>query len=333
MPKNQTIILEDDDAHQTLEKFLKKLLPNAALGLIYSLVRKKRVRVDGQVTDKKLRLEPGMTVTLDLPDADYAELRRVEAKKTPVRGETLDKRWILYEDAALLVVNKPAGMAVHPGDHKSTEASLIELVQDYCAMGKKSSLTFRPSLAHRIDRDTSGIVVIAKTKPALDKITKAFRDRAVSKKYLAVTVGAPAEMSGIIETRLSRADSAAGAKMRTDEDGQSARTRYRVLAHPIHERYALVECKPETGRMHQIRAHLASVGCPIVGDTRYGEAGENGYAKRSYGIARHMLHAAEISFTHPVKHIPVTYRARLWPDMENILGEHAPKPEPRKADH
>lgn len=287
--------------------------------------------MDGKAVEKKLRLEPGMTVTIDIPAPDYAELRRAETKKIPTRGETLDRRWIVYEDAGMVIVNKPAGIAVHPGDHKSDEASLITLVQDYCATGKKASLTFKPSLAHRIDRETSGIIVVAKTKPVLDKLTKAFRDRAVSKKYLAVTVGAPAEASGIIEERLSRSDSAAGAKMRTDEDGQSARTRYRTLARDIHGRYALVECRPETGRMHQIRAHLASIGCPILGDSRYGESGENGYAKRTWGITRHMLHAAEISFTHPTKHVPVTYRARLWPDMENLLGEHAPKKEETKG--
>ncbi|HRI35866.1 MAG TPA: RluA family pseudouridine synthase [bacterium] len=321
MPTFQTIVLSENDANQTLEKFLKKLLPNAALGLIYSLVRKKRVRVDGKpAPDKKLRLEPGMTVDIALPDTDYAELRRTEPKKLSTRSDArLDKRWIVYEDGGMLVVNKPAGIAVHPGDHKSTEASLIELVQDYCAEAKRSSLTFRPSLAHRIDRETSGIVVIAKTKPVLDKLTKAFRDRTMSKKYLAVTVAAPNPAAGTIDERLSRSDSASGAKMHADEDGQIARTRYRTIATDIQGRYALVECKPETGRMHQIRAHLASIGCPILGDTRYGRVSENGYAKRQFGISRHMLHAAELSFLHPTKNIPVTYRARMWDDMQRLV--------------
>ena len=163
--KNFTIT--QNDAGQRLDKFLKKLLPNASLALIYKLNRKNCVKINGKRQDNEYRLEPNDEIRLFIKDEDYAELTRTQEKHSDASGGVLEKKDIVYEDSELLIVNKNPGVLVHPGDFKTKELSLIAMAHDYLG-DKLNSLTFKPSLIHRIDKDTSGIVLIAKTKPSLD---------------------------------------------------------------------------------------------------------------------------------------------------------------------
>jgi len=217
-------------------------------------------------------------------------------------------------------MNKAPGVIVHPGDFKTTNLSLIAQVQDYLG-AKLTSLTFKPSLIHRIDKDTSGIVMIAKTKPSLDVMLASLQSNKIEKVYLAICLGTPTQMSGTIRKKLRRLEHAENTnKVVIDEVvGQSAITHYKVLETNIHEKYSLIECVLETGRMHQIRVHLASIGCPILGDNTYGDKQENAFAKRTYGVARQFLHASRITFIHPTKKIKVTFTAKLKEDMEGFL--------------
>lgn len=227
---------------------------------------------------------------------------------------------MLFEDPSVLVVNKPAGVNVHPGDHKSDEASLIEAVTDYF-QGKFDTLTFRPSLVHRIDRDTSGAVVIAKTKPALDRLLDALQNDKFDKTYAAVTSDSPNPPEGTVKKRLLRVENAKNeAKVRIDEAGQSAVTHYRTLKNGIEGKYALLECRIETGRTHQIRVHLASVGAPVLGDRAYGNPKENAFAKRRFGTSRQLLHAWKIGFPHPETGKLVSVEAPFEPDMARLIG-------------
>lgn len=317
-------IITSNDANQRLDKFLKKLLPNAALSLIYRLNRKNSVKVNRKREDNEYKIQEGDSIELFIKDEDYAMLT---TKKTPAsfggtNKQGLDPKDIVYEDGEILIVNKNPGTIVHPGDFKTTELSLIAQVQDY--LGEKlSSLTFKPSLIHRIDRDTSGIVMIAKTKPCLDTMLKALQSNKIEKIYLAVCVGNPPETRGVIRRKLRRLEHAERENkiVIDDEGGQTAVTHYRVLETDIHGKYSLVECTLETGRMHQIRIHLASLGCPVLGDSVYGDRGENAFAKRAYGIGRQLLHASQVSFLHPNKNTPVTFTAKLKEDMARILGK------------
>lgn len=211
-------------------------------------------------------------------------------------------------------------MIVHPGDFKTTDLSLIAQVQDYLG-AKLTSLTFKPSLIHRIDKDTSGIVMIAKTKPALDAMLKFLQSNKIEKVYLAICLGTPPETSGTIRKKLRRLSHAEHTnKIVIDETGgQSAITHYKVLETDIHEKYSLIECVLETGRMHQIRIHLASIGCPILGDDTYGDRRENAFARRTYGVTRQFLHASRITFTHPTRKTKVTFTAKLKDDMEGFI--------------
>lgn len=198
---------------------------------------------------------------------------------------------VIFEDEQLLALNKPAGLSSQGG--RGQGHTLDELLWAFARPGKP-----RPRLVHRLDRDTSGVILTATTKPAAAFLGKALMGRRVSKTYLAiVTPGAPEPRSGTIELPLRREEIGREAWMRPcapeHPDAESASTRYRTLA----ERggAALVELAPRTGRMHQLRVHLAAVGRPIVGDARYGGA----LAVDSRSVARLMLHARALEFPHP----------------------------------
>ena len=311
-----------NDANQRLDKFLKKLMPHAALSLIYKLNRKNNIKVNRKREDNEYKLQEGDSVQIFIKDEEYTLLTTVHKPLVYTsEKDRLDTKDIVFEDGDLLIVNKNPGTIVHPGDFKTTELSLIAQVQDYLG-AKLSSLTFKPSLIHRIDKDTSGIVMIAKTKPSLDVMLKALQSNNIEKVYLAVCLGVPPETRGIIKKKLRRLEHAEREnKIVVDETGgQTAVTHYKVLETNIHGKYSLVECTLETGRMHQIRVHLASIGCPVLGDNTYGDKQENAFAKRTYNIGRQLLHASRISFMHPSKKSLVAYTAKLKEDMSQLLG-------------
>jgi RluA family pseudouridine synthase len=198
---------------------------------------------------------------------------------------------VIEEDAAILALNKPAGLSSQGG--RGQVHTLDELLWAFAKPGKA-----RPRLIHRLDRDTSGVILTAKTKPAAAFLGKALEGRKFRKTYLAIVApGAPEPASGLIETPLRREEQGREAYMRVCEpdhpDAERALTRYRTLAKG--QGAALVELRPETGRMHQLRVHLASIGRPIAGDVRYGGA----LTLAGRAAPRLMLHAAALEFPHP----------------------------------
>ena len=162
------LINEASDSHQKLEKFIKKYLPNAPLGGIYKMLRVGKIKVNGKKKEKNYTLEMGDEISLFLHEDELLQYKKNEKISPKIHSQ--EKSFsTLYEDGHLMVVNKPSGLNVHPGDHKSDESSLIEQVQD--ALGNQyNSLTFRPSLVHRIDRETSGCIMIAKDKQTLESL-------------------------------------------------------------------------------------------------------------------------------------------------------------------
>lgn len=198
---------------------------------------------------------------------------------------------VLFEDEHILALNKPAGLSSQGG--RGQVHTLDEMLWAFAKPGKA-----RPRLIHRLDRDTSGVILTAKTKPAAGFLGKALMARRFAKTYHAVvTPGAPEPAGGVIESPLRRDEQGREAHMRVcapdHPDAEAAKTRYRTLA--ATEGAALVEANPETGRMHQIRVHLASIGRPIAGDARYGGA----LAVMGHAVPRLMLHASALSFPHP----------------------------------
>ena len=217
---------------------------------------------------------------------------------------------VIEEDAAILALNKPSGLSSQGG--RGQVHTLDELLWAFARPGHA-----RPRLIHRLDRDTSGVILTAKTKPAAAFLGKAMMGRRVKKTYLAIVGGTPEPAQGVIEARLRRDEVGREAYMRVcppdHPDAETALTRYRTLA--TGQGAALLELRPETGRMHQIRVHLASIGRPIAGDVRYGGALMLGGA----AVPRLMLHAAALEFPHPdggFKRI----EAPLPEDFRRVLG-------------
>lgn len=270
--------------------------------------------------DQTYRLELHDTIEFYFQEEEWNNLLQ-DAISTRAKSENYGKNPldILYEDADLLIINKDAGENVHPGDHKSDESSLIERVQD-ALKGKYDSLAWKPSLVHRIDRDTSGVIMIAKTKKMLEALLFLLQNGKIEKIYHTLVIGSPPKPRDTIRARLKRIENAKNeAKVQTDPNGQEAITHYKTLQEGMRSKYSLLECRIETGRTHQIRVHLASIGCPILGDKAYGNRSENAFSLREYDIHRQLLHAFSLSFEHPFTKKILTVIAPYKDDMKKII--------------
>ncbi len=317
--------ITENDANQRLDKFLKKLLPLATRGLLYKLNRTNKIKVNKKREDNEYKLQIWDEVKIFLLDDDFDQLSK-EIIKTPGLllnpGVRLDKKDIVFEDNFLLVVNKPAGINVHPGDHKTKETNLISQVQDYL-WDKLNSLTFKPSLAHRIDRDTSGIVIIAKKKDILTRLVEDFKNhKNIRKYYLALVSGSLDKKEWIIDKKLERIENAKNEnKVQISENGLKAITHYKVLEELKYknEIFSLLEVEIKTGRMHQIRVHLTYIWHPVIWDKTYWNKPLNHYLQKELWITRQFLHASKIEFTHYWTWKKITLEARLKEDMKNVL--------------
>lgn len=320
------IITHPSDADQRLDKFLKKYLPAAPLGAIYKMLRTGKIKVSGKKQDPKYRLQIGDEISVFLHDDEVSALQSASTPspvKTPKQSAAvLD---ILYQDDSLLVINKPAGMNVHPGDHKAQEVSLIELVHDRF-LGAHQSLTFKPALVHRIDRDTSGCILVALEKNMLEFLLAELQAHRIEKVYHAVVSGKMTKPRATLEERLLRRENVKDeAKVVVHPSGQRAVTHYATLREFQRDGalFSLLECRIETGRTHQIRVHLAHQGHPIIGDRAYGDKSINSFLRRWYGIDRQFLHARSLSFLHPKTKKRLTIEAPYSLDIESFLSYEA----------
>jgi RluA family pseudouridine synthase len=222
-----------------------------------------------------------------------------------------------------MVVNKPAGINVHAGDHKTNESNIIDQVQDYLH-GQYDSLTFRPALVHRIDRDTSGCLLIAKDKSALEILLTELQSHDMEKVYHTIVVGIPTKRQDTIRARLLRIENAKNeAKVRVDEAGQSAVTHYTVLQTiTAQQSFSLLECRIETGRTHQIRVHMAYIGHPVLADRAYGDKSINSYVRRDFRITRQLLHAQSLTFVHPKTRKKLRVEAPYPSDFQSMVSSY-----------
>ncbi|MDZ4306846.1 RluA family pseudouridine synthase [Allopontixanthobacter sp.] len=258
------------------------------------------------------KMQPGARFTITLPPP-------VEAAAQP-QDIPLD---IVFEDEHLIVVNKSAGMVVHPaaGNHDGT---LVNALLHHCK-GQLSGIggVARPGIVHRIDKDTSGLLVAAKTTAAHEGLARQFADHSIERTYVAVCAGHPAPSSGTIEARIGRSDHNRKKMMTMDDNssrGKRAVTHYKTLK-PL--RFCtLIECRLETGRTHQIRVHLSSIGHPLLGDPIYGRTpSQLRPVLRDLGFARQALHAASLGFLHPVTGEKHEFHAEMPADLMELIDE------------
>lgn len=272
------------------------MLPHLTRSRVQHLINEGLVSVSGTRAKPALRLEPGQQVTVEVPPASEPSAAPEEIP--------LD---ILYEDGDILAVNKPAGMTVHPAaGHPS--ATLVNAILAHARDLSGVGGVLRPGIVHRLDRDTSGVILVAKHDAAHNDLARQLKERTVEKTYLALVEGTPKPRHGIVDAPIAR-DSRNRQRMAIVEGGREAVTEYRVI-----ERFrgvSLVEAQPKTGRTHQIRIHLAAIGHPIVGDRVYGHPSEL--------VGRQFLHAARIAFAHPRTGERVDLEAPLAADLHHTL--------------
>ncbi len=225
---------------------------------------------------------------------------------------------IPYEDEHLLIVDKPPGLVVHPAAG-NLDGTLVNALLHHCA-GRLSGIggVARPGIVHRIDKDTSGLMVVAKTDRAHEGLARQFAAHSINRRYLAITSGRPAPLAGKVDAPLARSPHNRK-KVAVIAGGKRAVTHYRTLER-LNEA-ALVECRLETGRTHQVRVHLASIGHPLVGDPVYGRTK---IAHRSLlselSFERQALHAAGLGFVHPVTQVTLAFESRLPADMQHLFS-------------
>jgi 23S rRNA pseudouridine1911/1915/1917 synthase len=283
---------------ERLDLFIVRKLPELTRSRVRKLIEKGLVTVDGAPPAKQgLLLDRGQSVSITVPDEERHELR---AEPIPLR--------IVYEDDDLIVVDKPAGMAVHPSPgHES--GTLVQALLAHSPRLSRAGGAGRPGIVHRLDKDTSGLIIAAKTDKAHVALAKQLHDRKIEKTYVALVEGRIEPPEGTIDAPIAR-HPAHRQKMAIVEGGRDARTRYRVMQD--FERYSLLELHPETGRTHQLRVHLASIGHPVAGDRIYG-------AKRDDAFPRQFLHAQRLVFTHPRTNERLEVEAPLADDLQDAL--------------
>jgi 23S rRNA pseudouridine955/2504/2580 synthase len=280
----QTCAVAQDEADLRLDRWFRRHFPQLGHGQLQKLLRTGQVRLDGRRVAANARISPGQAIRVPpLPDADAAPTPRPRA---PGAGDVERLRaMIIHEDDALLVLDKPPGLAVQGGTktHRHVDGMLMMLGGE----------TDRPRLVHRLDRDTSGLLVVAKGPSVAAKLGQAFRRHRVDKLYWALVVGDPADR-GVIDRALAKRPGKGGERVDASEDGQAARTAYMTVAR-AGKVASWLALKPQTGRTHQLRAHLALLGHGIVGDHKYGDP-----TRRLEGTPPGlMLHARELRLPHP----------------------------------
>lgn len=295
------ITIGKNEAGQRLDKFLGKYMSLAGKGFFYKMMRKKNIVLNGKKCAGQELLKEGDVLKLFLSDETIEKFS--ETKKTAVRETDLD---IVYEDGDILLINKPSGMLSQKA--KETDESLVEYVIAYLlrtgAVTEEELKTFRPSVCNRLDRNTSGIVAAGKTLAGLQMLSEVFRDRSVHKYYLCIVSGVMKESltaDGWLlkdeaknQVRILGKKEAESILKTGGEKPLPIRTKYE----PVCENgaYTLLKVTLLTGRSHQIRAHLASLGHPIIGDGKYGKAAENRRAKERYGVISQLLHSYRLEF-------------------------------------
>src|SRR5215212_4902280 len=308
----QTIDVRLEPAHAgwRLDRALAAAVPTLSRERLKTLIRSGAVEAGGRpVRDPATKVRGEETLRVAVP------------QPRPAHNEPQDiPLSIVFEDEHLLVVDKPAGLVVHPAAG-NYEGTLVNALLHHCA-GKLSGIggVARPGIVHRIDKDTSGLLVVAKTDVAHEGLARQFAAHSIDRRYRAVVSGIPKVSEGVIDAPLAR--SATNRKKIAIVEGSRGK---RAVTHwkrlKVLKDAALVECRLETGRTHQVRVHIASIGHPLMGDPVYGRSGKtHGKLLKELGFHRQALHAAELGFTHPVTRHRLSFSSPMPSDMQELFN-------------
>lgn len=298
----QTLTVKENEAPKRLDLFLKGRFEEQSRSYFQKLIDNKKVTVNGKWVKKQTLLSENDRVEVTF---ELLEELHLEPEAIP-----LD---ILYEDPYIIAINKPRGLVVHPapGNWRGT---LVNALLFHCKGLNSLNDPIRPGIVHRLDKDTSGVIVAAKTLKAHQKLVSAFSERETKKTYLAICVGTL--KTACIDTYIER-DRNHRKKMQATQNEQARHAITYVEVLKKGGELSFVQAKPITGRTHQIRVHLAHAKAPILGDPLYGNASLN----KKYKLNGQLLHASELCLPHPISGETICFQAPLPPDMESILGK------------
>ena len=314
--KNDTKIyhIEKDQHGTRLDRFLMRVTEDMSRTHLQRLIRDGNVTVNGKVAKQpSYALRNGDAVHLTLPPP--RPLDTIAPENIP-----LD---ILHEDNHLIVLNKPAGMLVHPANDVYT-GTLVNALLAHCTDLSGIGGVERPGIVHRLDKDTSGILVVAKTDVVHRELSAQFEKHSITRQYVAIVCGIPAETTGTIDAQIARSRRDRRRMTTVENHGRHAVTHYEVLE--TYPKFALVQLTLETGRLHQIRVHLQHIGHPVAGDAIYGgeqraiNDADTGALKHALAqLKRQALHARLLGFTHPTTGENLTFSAPMLKDMQRVV--------------
>lgn len=303
MPEEQVVPLVSftvEAGGERLDKVTPAHVPDLSRATAQRLIKAGEVTVNGRPSKPSYRVQVGDEVVVRVPTE----------MPVPVVPENIPLD-VIYEDDALLVVNKPAGMVVHPA-YGHASGTLVNAVLAHCPQIADVGGPDRAGVVHRLDKDTSGLILIAKDGVTRATLQRQFKRRQVAKTYLALVEGQVQPREGVVEAPVGR-DKRQRKKMAVVRSGREARTMYRAIEYFAN--YTLLEVRPHTGRTHQVRVHLSWLGYPIVGDAVYGRH------RQRLLRGRHFLHAARIRFSHPATSEEVEFEAPLPPELADVLKQ------------
>jgi 23S rRNA pseudouridine1911/1915/1917 synthase len=304
-----SVLLDDAQDGWRLDRALAAAVPTMSRERLKALISSGHVRgPSGLARDPSMKTTRGSAFDIDIPEARPAHNIAQDIALT-----------ILFEDDHLLVVDKPAGLVVHPaaGNYDGT---LVNAMLHHCA-GRLSGIggVARPGIVHRIDKDTSGLLVVAKTDPAHEGLSAQFADHSINRRYKAIVIGVPT--AGTVDAPLARSVHDRK-KVAIQARGKRAVTHYKLLT--ALKDAAFIECQLETGRTHQIRVHMSSIGHPLLGDPVYGSVRPNHRAiLKILNFKRQALHAAELGFVHPVSRETLHFESEMPDDMQQLFSAFA----------
>lgn len=299
MEKN-IFIVDEKDQGTRIDKYLSGVFVDKSRSFVQGLIEKDSIKVNNKIQKSKYKLKPSDEIEVIFNEP---EILKVAAEEIPLN--------ILYEDKDLIVVNKAQGMVVHPapGNYNGT---LVNALLFYCKDLSSINGVIRPGIVHRIDKDTSGVLVVAKNDEAHNKLSEQLKDHSMKREYYALVEQRIKNENGTIDKPMGR-NKRDRLKMGIIEGGKRAVTHYEVVER--YNGYTLIKCILETGRTHQIRVHMASIGFPVVGDPLYG------FKKQRFKLKGQMLHAKTLGFIHPTKNEYVEFTTELPEYFKAIIDK------------